>query len=68
MKNHEIEILAVRIDVKCWVLRHERRRIRPVSESVNLQFEASDVPGYITGVAVPIDGGELLMAGAEPGR
>jgi NAD(P)-dependent dehydrogenase (short-subunit alcohol dehydrogenase family) len=31
-------------------------------------FLASDEAGYITGVTIPIDGGELLTAGSEPGR
>lgn len=33
-----------------------------------IAFLASEKAGYITGVTVPIDGGELLTAGAEPGR
>jgi NAD(P)-dependent dehydrogenase (short-subunit alcohol dehydrogenase family) len=31
-------------------------------------FLASDEAAYITGVTIPIDGGELLTAGSEPGR
>jgi NAD(P)-dependent dehydrogenase (short-subunit alcohol dehydrogenase family) len=31
-------------------------------------FLASDQAAFITGVTVPIDGGELLTAGSESGR
>jgi 3-oxoacyl-[acyl-carrier protein] reductase len=31
-------------------------------------FLVSDHARYITGITVPIDGGELLTAGSEPGR
>lgn len=45
------------------------RRIGGADEVADLvAFLVSDEAGYITGVTVPIDGGELLAAGAEPGR
>jgi NAD(P)-dependent dehydrogenase (short-subunit alcohol dehydrogenase family) len=57
-----------------WSERHNvslnpQRRIgsdREVAELV--AFLVSDRAGYMTGVTVPIDGGELLTAGSEPGR
>lgn len=57
-----------------WTERHElplnpMRRIGTESEVADLvTFLASDRASYITGVTVPIDGGELLTAGSEPGR
>jgi NAD(P)-dependent dehydrogenase (short-subunit alcohol dehydrogenase family) len=45
------------------------RRIGADHEVADLvSFLVSDRAGYITGVTVPIDGGELLTAGSEPGR
>ena len=45
------------------------RRIGGADEVADLvAFLVSDEAGYITGVTVPIDGGELLAAGSEPGR
>ena len=45
------------------------RRIGTGEEVAHLvAFLVSDDAGYITGVTVPIDGGELLTAGSEPGR
>jgi NAD(P)-dependent dehydrogenase (short-subunit alcohol dehydrogenase family) len=45
------------------------RRIGRVDEIADLvAFLVSDNAGYITGVTIPIDGGELLTAGSEPGR
>lgn len=44
-------------------------RIGAGSEVADLvTFLASEHAAYITGVTVPIDGGELLTAGSEPGR
>jgi 3-oxoacyl-[acyl-carrier protein] reductase len=44
-------------------------RIGTVREVADLvAFLVSDQAGYLTGVTVPIDGGELLTAGGEPGR
>lgn len=57
-----------------WTEKHEMplnplRRIGSGREVADLiSFLASDQAGYITGVTVPIDGGELLTAGSEPGR
>jgi NAD(P)-dependent dehydrogenase (short-subunit alcohol dehydrogenase family) len=57
-----------------WTEKHEMplnplRRIGEDREVADLvAFLASDRAGYITGVTVPIDGGELLTAGSEPGR
>ncbi len=45
------------------------RRIGADHEVADLvAFLVSDRAAYITGVTVPIDGGELLTAGSEPGR
>lgn len=45
------------------------QRIGGVDEIADLvAFLVSDHAGYITGVTIPIDGGELLTAGSEPGR
>jgi NAD(P)-dependent dehydrogenase (short-subunit alcohol dehydrogenase family) len=45
------------------------RRIGGDGEVADLvAFLVSDEARYITGVTVPIDGGELLTAGSEPGR
>jgi NAD(P)-dependent dehydrogenase (short-subunit alcohol dehydrogenase family) len=45
------------------------RRIGRDHEVADLvAFLVSAQAGYITGVTVPIDGGELLTAGSEPGR
>lgn len=57
-----------------WTDKHDLalnplRRIGTSAEVADLiTFLASDRAGYITGVTVPIDGGELLTAGSEPGR
>lgn len=45
------------------------RRIGRADEIADLvAFLVSDQAGYLTGVTIPIDGGELLTAGSEPGR
>ena len=57
-----------------WTEKHElplnpQRRIGDSEEVADLvAFLVSDRAAYITGVTVPIDGGELLTAGSEPGR
>lgn len=57
-----------------WTEKHELplnplRRIGTEAEVADLiAFLASDRASYITGVTVPIDGGELLTAGSEAGR
>jgi 3-oxoacyl-[acyl-carrier protein] reductase len=57
-----------------WTEKHEmplnpQRRIGDSAEVADLvAFLVSDRAGYITGITVPIDGGELLTAGSEPGR
>jgi NAD(P)-dependent dehydrogenase (short-subunit alcohol dehydrogenase family) len=57
-----------------WTEKHDMplnpmRRIGSEREVADLvAFLSSEHAGYITGVTVPIDGGELLTAGSEPGR
>lgn len=57
-----------------WSEKHDvplnpMRRIGSGTEVADLvAFLASDQASYITGVTVPIDGGELLTAGSEAGR
>jgi 3-oxoacyl-[acyl-carrier protein] reductase len=57
-----------------WTEKHEMPlnplcRIGSGDEVADLvAFLASDRAGYLTGVTIPIDGGELLTAGSEPGR
>jgi NAD(P)-dependent dehydrogenase (short-subunit alcohol dehydrogenase family) len=57
-----------------WTEKHEMplnplHRIGTDTEVADLvAFLVSDQAGYITGITVPIDGGELLTAGSEPGR
>jgi NAD(P)-dependent dehydrogenase (short-subunit alcohol dehydrogenase family) len=60
--------------IVAWTEKHEMplnpmRRIGADTEVADLvAFLVSGRAGYITGVTVPIDGGELLTAGSEPGR
>jgi NAD(P)-dependent dehydrogenase (short-subunit alcohol dehydrogenase family) len=60
--------------IVAWTEKHEMplnplRRIGTDTEVADLvAFLVSDRAGYITGITVPIDGGELLTAGSEPGR
>lgn len=60
--------------IVAWTEKHEMplnpmRRIGTDSEVADLvAYLVSDSAGYITGITVPIDGGELLTAGSEPGR
>lgn len=60
--------------IVAWTEKHEMplnpmRRIGSDHEVADLvAFLVSDRAAYITGVTVPIDGGELLTAGSEPGR
>jgi 3-oxoacyl-[acyl-carrier protein] reductase len=60
--------------IVAWTEKHEMplnpmRRIGSDREVADLvEFLVSDRAAYITGVTVPIDGGELLTAGSEPGR
>ncbi|WP_433359851.1 SDR family NAD(P)-dependent oxidoreductase [Streptosporangium sp. CA-115845] len=57
-----------------WTEKHDMplnplRRIGVDREVADLvSFLVSPQAGYITGVTIPIDGGELLTAGSEPGR
>lgn len=57
-----------------WTEKHEMplnplQRIGTADEVADLvAFLVSDRAGYLTGVTIPLDGGELLTAGAEPGR
>ncbi|HEX4249836.1 MAG TPA: SDR family oxidoreductase, partial [Pseudonocardia sp.] len=57
-----------------WTEKHElpvnpQGRIGADREVADLvAFLVSDRAAYLTGVTVPIDGGELLTAGSEPGR
>ncbi len=60
--------------VVTWTERNQldlnpQRRIGTGSEVADLVvYLTSDAAAYITGFTVPIDGGELLTTGAEPGR
>jgi len=60
--------------IVAWTEKHEMplnpmRRIGTDSEVADLvAFLVSDQAGYVTGITVPIDGGELLTAGSESGR
>ena len=57
-----------------WTEKHEiplnpQQRIGESTEVADLvAFLVSDQAAYLTGITVPIDGGELLTAGGEPGR
>jgi 3-oxoacyl-[acyl-carrier protein] reductase len=57
-----------------WTEKHElpvnpQGRVGADREVADLvAFLVSDRAAYLTGVTVPIDGGELLTAGSEPGR
>jgi NAD(P)-dependent dehydrogenase (short-subunit alcohol dehydrogenase family) len=60
--------------IVAWTEKHEMplnpmRRIGADTEVADLvAFLVSDQASFVTGVTVPIDGGELLTAGSEPGR
>jgi 3-oxoacyl-[acyl-carrier protein] reductase len=60
--------------IMAWTNKHDLplnplRRIGSVDEVADLvSFLISAQASYLTGVTVPLDGGELLTAGSEPGR